>query len=159
MLKWLHYLQRHSWQQTGLCVRSATKGFRGTRTFSSTGEDTIFHGSWSKGAAKSRSRREPMFALSPPAFTTTPQGLWEISLGSKSTFVESTERRSGSVTSAQRSMLFNLIGRLTLKPVALESIDVTVEPFFPGTYNKLLIIHSSSSIIYIYSFFIIILPL
>ncbi|KAF2314831.1 hypothetical protein GH714_036843 [Hevea brasiliensis] len=43
-------------------------------------------------------------------------------------------RRNGSAKSVQRSMLFNQIGRLTLKPVELESIDVTVEPFSPGIF-------------------------
>ena len=38
------------------------------------------------------------------------------------------------MTSAQRSMLFNLIGRLTLRLVELESIGVTVVPFSPGKF-------------------------
>lgn len=73
-----------------------------------------------------------MCALSPLVFITTLQGHLGISQGSRSTFAESMERRSGSVTSAPRSMLFNLIGKLTPKPVVQESIDVTVEPFSPG---------------------------
>jgi hypothetical protein len=32
-------------------------------------------------------------------------------------------------------MPFNQIGRLTLKPVEQESIDVTVEPFSPGNFS------------------------
>jgi len=42
------------------------------------------------------------------------------------------ERRSGNVKSAQRSMRFSLIGKLTPKLVVLENTDVIVEPFFPG---------------------------
>ena len=41
-------------------------------------------------------------------------------------------RRSGNVTSAQRGMQFNQIGKLTPKLVALGSTDVTVEPFSQG---------------------------
>lgn len=52
MLKWLLYLQRPYLLPIDLSVRSATKGFREIRTFSSTGEATTFHGSWSKETAK-----------------------------------------------------------------------------------------------------------
>lgn len=64
--------------------------------------------------------------------TMTHQGRWEISLGSRSTFAESMERRSGNATNARRSMLFNQIGKRIPRLVALESIDVTVVPFSQG---------------------------
>ena len=73
-----------------------------------------------------------MFALSLHAFTTTLQGLWGTSLELRNTTAENMGRRSGNVKSAQRSMLFSQIGKLTPKPVVLENIDVIVEPFFPG---------------------------
>ena len=41
-------------------------------------------------------------------------------------------RRNGSVRNVQRFMLFNPIGRLILRLVELESINVIVEPFSPG---------------------------
>jgi len=41
-------------------------------------------------------------------------------------------RRSGSVKSAPKNTLFNLIGKLTPKPVAPESISATVAPSSPG---------------------------
>ncbi|KAJ6361646.1 hypothetical protein OIU78_002137 [Salix suchowensis] len=52
--------------------------------------------------------------------------------GSRSTLAESTVRRSGSVKSAQNVMRFNQTGKLTLKFVARESIDVIVALFFLG---------------------------
>ena len=75
-----------------------------------------------------------MFALSLRAFTTILQGLWETLQVSRNTIAGNMGRRSGSVKNAQRSMLFNQIGRLTPKPVEQESIDVTVEPFSPGKF-------------------------
>ena len=79
-----------------------------------------------------------MFALSLHAFTTILQGLLVILQELRNTIVGNTERRSGSVRNAQRSMQFNQIGRLTLKPVGQENIDVTVEPSSPGSsfYNQ-----------------------
>lgn len=44
------------------------------------------------------------------------------------------ERRSGSVRSAQRDMLCSQIGKLTPRPVALESTNVTVGLYFQGNY-------------------------
>lgn len=41
-------------------------------------------------------------------------------------------KRSGNVTSAQRGMRFNQIGKLIPRPVAPESTDATVEPFSQG---------------------------
>lgn len=75
-----------------------------------------------------------MFVQSLHVFTTTQQGLLGILQELRNTTAENMERRSGNVTSAQRSMLFSQIGKLTLKPVVLESIDVIVEPFFPGKF-------------------------
>ena len=66
------------------------------------------------------------------ACTTSLQGPWGTSLASRSTSAENTARRSGNVTSAPRSMLFNQTGKLTPRPVALESTDVTVEPSSQG---------------------------
>jgi len=73
-----------------------------------------------------------MFALSLHVFTTILQGPSVILQELRNTIAGNMGRRSGSVTNALRSMLFNLIGRLTLKPVGLENIDVTAEPFSPG---------------------------
>ena len=55
-----------------------------------------------------------------------------ILLASRNTIAENMERKSGSVRNAQRSMLFNQIGRLILRPVEQENIDVIVEPFSQG---------------------------
>lgn len=79
-----------------------------------------------------------MFALSLHVFTTILQGPLVILQELRNTIVGNTERRSGSVRNAQRSMQFNQIGRLTLKPVGQENIDVTVEPSSPGSsiYNQ-----------------------
>lgn len=76
-----------------------------------------------------------MSALNLPVFITTLQEHLEISQGLKNTTAGNMGRRNGSVTNAQRSMLSNPIGRLTLKPVAQENIDVTVELSSPGIYN------------------------
>jgi hypothetical protein len=56
----------------------------------------------------------------------TLQGHLVTSLELRSTFLESMVRKSGNVKSVLRSMLFNLIGKLILRLVVLESIDVTV---------------------------------
>lgn len=53
-------------------------------------------------------------------------------LASKNTTQENMVRKNGSVRSAPNVMLFNLIGKLILKLVALENIDVIVAPFSPG---------------------------
>jgi hypothetical protein len=58
-----------------------------------------------------------------------------ISLELRSTFLESMVKKSGNVKSVLRSMLFNLIGKLILRLVVLESIDVTVALSSQG--NKL----------------------
>jgi len=60
------------------------------------------------------------------------QELWEISRESKSIIVENMEKRNGNVRNVRKFMLFNRIGKLTPKLVALENIDVTVEPFSQG---------------------------
>lgn len=79
-----------------------------------------------------------MFVPSQLAYTTILPGLLAISPESRNTFAENMGRRNGTVRNALRSMLFNLIGRLILKLVELESIDVTVEPFSPGNFLFLL---------------------
>lgn len=79
-----------------------------------------------------------MFALSPHVSTTIPQGPLAILQESRNTSVGNMGRRNGSVRSVQRSMQFNQIGRLTLKPVELENTDVTAEPFSPGNSFHLL---------------------
>ena len=71
------------------------------------------------------------------ASTTTHRGRWEISQESRNTFAENMGRRNGNVTSAQRSMQFNPIGKLTPKHVALGNTDVTVAPFFQGKFSHL----------------------
>ena len=101
-----------------------------------------------------------MFVLSLHAFTTILQGLLVILQELRNTIVGNTERRSGSVRNAQRSMQFNQIGRLTLKPVGQENIDVTVEPSSPGSsfYNQfsytsfVLVFINTHTHIYIYMF-------
>lgn len=70
---------------------------------------------------------------------TTLLGLSVTSQVSKSTFVGSTERKSGSARSAQSDMLCNPTGKLTLKPVAPGNTNVTVEQYFHG--NVLLLLH------------------
>jgi len=75
-----------------------------------------------------------MFAPSLRVFTIILQGLWVTLQVSRNIIAGNMGRRSGSVKNAQRSMLFNQIGRLTLKPVEQESTDVTVEPFSPGEF-------------------------
>lgn len=64
----------------------------------------------------------------------TLQGPLGTSLESRNTTQESMVRRNGSVISAPRDMLFNLIGKPTPRFVALENIDVIVEPFSLGMH-------------------------
>ncbi|KAG8491574.1 hypothetical protein CXB51_014849 [Gossypium anomalum] len=55
---------------------------------------------------------------------------------------ENMERKNGSVRNAPRSMLFNQIGRLILRPVEQENTDVIAEPFsqdFNGGFIQLLV--------------------
>lgn len=66
-----------------------------------------------------------------------------ISLELKNITVENMVRRNGNVTSVQKFMLFNLIGRLTPKPVVQESIDVIVEQSSPGRIASLHTEHSA----------------
>jgi hypothetical protein len=67
----------------------------------------------------------------------THQGLLGTLQGSRSTLAESMVRRSGSVKSAQNVMQFNQTGKLTLKFVAQESIDVIAVLFFLGKYYNI----------------------
>ena len=106
-------------------MRYATKGSKGSKTYSSTEEDTTFLGSLSRRLQKNPNGRS-ICVLSPHAFTMTLQGLLETSQASKSTTLVSTARRSGSVKSALRDMLCNLIGKPIPRPVVLENTDVTV---------------------------------
>lgn len=122
------------WNLTDMCARSATKGSRGTRIFKCTGEDTRCHGNCSRGKHKGR-RREYLSVQSQAVCTMTlamPLGiLW----ASRSTSEGSTAiTSSGSVTSAPKGMLFNLITRHTSKPVAPGAIPVTVAVSFPGLF-------------------------
>ena len=64
-----------------------------------------------------------MFALRLHVFTTILQGLLVILQELRNTVVGNIGRRSGSLRNVQRSMQFNQIGRLTLKPVGQENID------------------------------------
>jgi hypothetical protein len=59
-----------------------------------------------------RSEREPMFAMSLHVFTTILQGPSVILQELRNTIAGNMGRRSGSVTNALRSMLFNLISML-----------------------------------------------
>ena len=122
------------WNLTDMCVRSATKGSRGTRIFKCTGEGTRCHGNCLRGRHKGR-RRESLCVQSQAVCTMTlamPLGiLW----ASRSTSEGSTAiTSSGSVTSAPKGMPFNLITRHTSKPVALGAIPVTVAVSFPGLF-------------------------
>lgn len=73
-----------------------------------------------------------MFVQNQVVFIIILQELLEILLELRSIFVENMEKRNTSVRNVPRFMLFNLIGRLTLKLVELENIDVIVVHFFPG---------------------------
>lgn len=73
-----------------------------------------------------------MFVQSLHVFIITLQELLAILPESRNITVENMARKSGNVISAQRSMLFILIGKLTLKPVELENINVIVVPFLTG---------------------------
>jgi hypothetical protein len=53
-------------------------------------------------------------------------------LESKNTTQGNTVRRNGSVRSAQKDMLFNLIGKPILRHAVLENTDVTVVLFSQG---------------------------
>lgn len=82
-----------------------------------------------------------MFVQNQVVFIIILQELLEILLELRSIFVENMEKRNTSVRNVPRFMLFNLIGRLTLKLVELENIDVIVVPFFPGKIVSSLIEH------------------
>lgn len=70
MLKLLLYHPQHWWQQTDLYVRYATRGSKGTKTFSCIGEVIICHGSWGK-EQPTRSGKESTYAPSHRVSTTT----------------------------------------------------------------------------------------
>lgn len=59
--------------------------------------------------------------------------------GSRNTSAGNMVRRNGSAKNAQKSMQFDLIGKLTPRSVAPESTDVTVEPFSQGKKKGLLL--------------------
>jgi hypothetical protein len=82
----------------------------------------------------------------------THQGLLGTLQGSRSTLAESMVRRSGSVKSAQNVMQFNQTGKLTLKFVAQESIDVIAVLFFLGKYyNMQFSFHPTDSFLLIFN--------
>lgn len=112
-------------------MRYATKDSKESKTYSFTEEDTTYLGSLSRRQTKSQGERF-ICVLSPHAFTMTLQGLLVTSLGLRNTILANMVRRSGSVTSAPRNMLFSQIGKLIQKLVALESTDVTVALYSPG---------------------------
>ena len=85
-----------------------------------------------------------MFALRVLVFIMIPPELWVIWLGLRSTFAESTVRRSGNAISVRRNTLFSLIGKLIPKFVEPESINAIVELCFPGRFK---ILFSSSWIL------------
>jgi len=114
-------------------VKSATKGFKEIKTFSCTGEATTCHGSLSREQAQ-RFERGFMFVQNPRVSTTTLQEHLVTSPALKSTSAESTARRSGNVISAQRNTLFSLTGKPTQKSVVQGNTNVTVVPFFQGSY-------------------------
>lgn len=106
-------------------MRSATKGFKGSKTYSSTEEDTTCLGSSSRRLIKNPGARS-IYALNHHAFTMTPLELSETSPASKNTTQENTARRNGSATSAPRGTPFNRIGRLILRHAELGNTDATV---------------------------------
>jgi len=112
-------------------VRCVTKGSKGSKTYSYTEEDTTCLGSLSRRLQKSQ-RERFICVLSPHASTMTLQELLETSQGLRNTTLANMVRRSGSVTSALRSMLFNQIGKPILRLVAPENTDVTVVHSSPG---------------------------
>lgn len=83
-----------------------------------------------------------MFALSQHVFIIIPLGHLVTLLELRNIFAENMVKKNGNVTNVPRFMLFNLIGRLTLRPVALKSIDVTVEPSSLGRTVSLPTEHS-----------------
>ena len=113
-------------------VRSATKGFKETKTCKCIEEGTRCHGSCWREKHKKWGRGF-LFVQSQAACTMTLVMLWEILLVSKSTLEGSTATTSsGFVTSAIKDMLFNLITKHISKLVVLEAILVTVVECFPG---------------------------
>ena len=135
----LHYLQKLSWPPTGSCVRYVGKDSRETKTSSSTGEATTFHGSSNRGATKNRGSVSTC-ARRRPVFITIHRGLWETSQASRNTSAESMERRSGSVRSAPSAMRCSRTGRLIQKLVAPGSTNAIV-----GLYSQGML-HPSMSI-------------
>ena len=116
-------------------MKSATKGFRETKTCSCTGEATTCRGSLSREQAQ-RLERGFMCVQNLRVSTTTLQEHLVTSLALKSTSAESTARRSGNVISAQRNTLFSLTGKPTQKSVVQGNTNVTVVPFFQGSYTS-----------------------
>jgi len=78
MLRLLLFHPRLSWPPTVSSVKYATKGSRGTRTFSFIGGVTTFHGSYDRGQTKRFGRRY-ISVQRRPVSTTTPPGLSETS--------------------------------------------------------------------------------
>lgn len=73
-----------------------------------------------------------MYARKQVVYTMNLQEHLVILLESRNTIAENMEKKIGNVINVPRNMPFNLIGKLTLRPVALESIDVIVVPFSQG---------------------------
>lgn len=131
-LKWLRCRLTLSWRQTALSVKFATRGSRGTKTYSCTGAGTTYHGSWSSGAARMSSARRCTFALRPAVCTMTHHGHSATWPGSRSTLAASMVKRSGSARNAPRSMRFSPTGRRIQRSVAPGSTAVTAARSSPG---------------------------
>jgi len=142
--KWCRCRRRRCWNQIVMCVRSATRDSRGTRTFRCTGAATRCRGSCWRGRVHWW-RRECSFALSLPACTMTPPMLSGISLVSRSTSEENTAITSnGSASAAPKVMQCTLIIKHISKPVAPEATLAIVAAFSQGrssflNYNSLLL--------------------
>lgn len=118
-----------------MCVRSATKGFRETRTSRCIGEGIKFHGScwrerhrwWGRGFLCVRNRH---------VCTTILVMLSAILSELRSISEENTAIISnGSVRNARKAMLFNLITKRISKLVEPEDILATVEEYSQGFFN------------------------
>lgn len=83
-----------------------------------------------------------MCAQRQTVFIITHLGRLVISQGSRNTFAGNMGKRNGNVKSVQSSMLFNLIGKLIVRSVVQESIDVTVALFSRGNLLLLFFLFS-----------------
>lgn len=125
MLKLLHSLPKLSWLPIGSCVRCAIRVFKGSRTCSSTEEDTICLGSLRERQAMKSAERFT-FALNWIVSVTIHQRLLEISPESRNIFLESMGKKSLAAINAARSMLYALTGRPIIRSAVPRNTNVNV---------------------------------